>query len=148
MVGAMLLGVLSDRFHVTTAFLVSSCGSVVAVFCLWSFAVNTGVLFLFAILYGVFAGGFSSTWASCVKPIREQGHPGTDAGMIIAVLSAGKGVGSVISGPLSEAILNADKWKGSAGFAFGSGYGGTIILTGVTAAFTSLGWCGRRWGLV
>lgn len=148
MVGAILIGSMGDRFHVTTAFLISSCGSVIAVFLLWTFAVNTGVLFLFAIIYGVFAGGFSSTWANCVTPIRDQGHPGTEAGMVIAMFAAGKGIGSVISGPLSEVILQADMWKDTAGFAFGSGYGGTIIFTGVTAAFTSLGWCGRRFGLI
>lgn len=146
--GAIAIGFLSDKYHVTTAQLVCCIGTVVAIFCFWSFSVYQPVFFLFAIFYGVFGGGFSSTWASCAKPLREQGYPGTETGMVIAIFSAGKGIGSVISGPLSERLVAADSWQGKAGFSFGSGYGITFVFTGLTAAFTGISWCGRRWGLL
>lgn len=150
--GAILIGFLSDRYHVTTAILTSSLGTVVAVFLFWSFATSLPLFFVFAIFYGIFGGGYSSTWASCAKPMREQGYPGTETGMIIAIFSAGKGIGAVISGPISAGLVQADKWEssGSAGsmWAYGSGYGSTIVFTGITAAFGGLGWYARRCGLL
>lgn len=128
--------------------LICCVGSVVAVFLFWSFAINQPVLFLFAIFYGCFGGGYSSTWASCAKPLREKGYPATETGMVIAIFSLGKGIGAVISGPLSETLVNTDVWKGKASFAYGSGYGGTLVFTGITAGFTSIAWCGRRFGLL
>ncbi|GAB7348849.1 hypothetical protein MBLNU459_g7555t2 [Dothideomycetes sp. NU459] len=147
-VGSLLMGWLSDRYHCTTAILACAIGSVVSVFLLWSFAVSRPVLFLFALTYGVFASGFASTWAGCAKPMRENGYPGTETGMIIALFSSGKGIGAVISGPLSEALVAADGWKGKAAFAYGSGYGSLIICTGVTAGFAGVSWCGRRFGIL
>lgn len=146
-VGAILMGVMSDRYHPTTAMLVSSIGTVVAIFIFWSFAIHEALFFLFAIFYGVFAGGFSSTWAGCAKPLRQR-YPGTETGMVIAIFSAGKGVGSVISGPLSETLVAADQWRDKAAFAFGSGYGLIFVFTGVTAAFTGTVWCWRRFKLL
>lgn len=146
-VGAIVIGFMADKYHVTTAILISCIGAVAAVFLFWSFAIYQSIFFIFAILYGVFAGGFSSTWAGCAKPLRER-YPGTETGMVIAVFSAGKGIGSVISGPLSEALVSGDSWKGKAAFAFGSGYGSLIVFTGVTAAFTGSSWCGRQFGLL
>ncbi|KAL1301816.1 hypothetical protein AAFC00_006004 [Neodothiora populina] len=146
-IGAIVSGFLADKYHVTTAILVSCIGSVVAVFLFWSFAVYRSIFFIFAVLYGIFAGGFSSTWAGCAKPLRLS-YPGTETGMVIAVFSAGKGIGSVISGPLSEALVAADSSKDKAAFAFGSGYGTLLIFTGVTAAFTGTTWCGRRFGFL
>lgn len=136
---------MADKYHVTTAILVSCIGAVVAVFLFWTFAITQPVIFVFAILYGVFAGGFSSTWAGCSNPLRKL-YPGTDTGMVIAVFSAGKGIGSVISGPLSATLLSANAWKSDAAFAFASGYGSLIVFTGVTAAFSGLPWCGRQLG--
>ena len=146
--GAVLMGFLSDKYHVTTAILISCLGTVTAVFLFWSFAIHPPLLFLFAIFYGFFGGGYSSTWASCAKPLRDNGYPGTETGMVIAIFSAGKGIGAVISGPLSEALLGADSWKGRASFAYGSGYGATLIFTGVTAAFTAVSWGARRLGML
>lgn len=147
-VGAIAIGFLGDKYHVTTAILICSIGTLIAVFLLWSFSIYQSVFFLFAIFYGIFAGGYTSTWASCAKPLRDQGYPGTETGMVIAIFSTGKGIGSVISGPLSETLVAADAWKGKAAFAFGSGYGSTFVFTGVTAAFTGIPWFARRLGLL
>jgi hypothetical protein len=69
-------------------------------------------------------------------------------GMIVALFTAGKGVASVISGPVSGALVEADTWKGPVGFAYGSGYGYMILFSGITASFASIGWIGKRLGLV
>jgi len=146
--GSMSIGFLCDRYHVTSAILMCSLGSVVAVFVFWTFAVYQPALYIFAILYGVFAAGWATTWSGCAKTLRENGYPGTETGMIIAIFSCGKGIGAVISGPLSEALVAADHWKSKAPFAFGSGYGALIVCTGVTAACAGAGWYGKQLKLI
>ncbi len=145
--GAAFTGWLVDRYHVTTAINVCVVGTVVAVFGFWTFAVYQPALYVFAVCYGIFAGGFSSTWSGCTQPIRRQ-YPAVEAGMMVAVFSAGKGIGAVISGPLSGALIKSDMWKNSAGYAFGSGYGYLILFSGITASFGSIGWFGKLFGVV
>lgn len=146
-IGATFTGWLVDRYHVTTAINFCAVGTVLAVFLFWSFAVYQPVLYIFAILYGLFAGGFSATWSGCANPLRQQ-YPAVETGMIIALFSAGKGLGSVISGPLSGALVKSDTWKSHAGFAYGSGYGSLILFSGITASFASIGWLGKKCGIV
>ncbi|PNS14156.1 hypothetical protein CAC42_6669 [Sphaceloma murrayae] len=141
--GALVVGSLVDRYHVTTAINFCAIGTVVAVFLFWSFAVYCPVLYVFAMLYGLFAGGFAATWTGVATVMREK-WPATDTGMIIAVFAAGKGIGSVISGPLSGAIVDARWFQGDAEYAWGSGYGGLILFSGATAAVTGAGWCGKK----
>ena len=53
--------------------------------------------------------------------------------MIISLFSCGKGIGAVVSGPLSEALVDKDPWNSSAPYAFGTGYGALLLMTGITA---------------
>lgn len=146
-IGATFVGWLVDRYHVTTAINFCAVGTVMSVFLFWSFAVYKPVLYIFAILYGLFAGGFSATWSGCAIPLRRQ-YPAVETGMIIALFSAGKGIGSVISGPLSGLLVKSDGWKDQAGYAYGSGYGSLILFSGITAAFAGIGWVGKKCGIV
>ena len=105
------------------------------------------MLYIFAFLYGMTAGGFAATWSGCTNPIRRA-YPAVETGMIIAVFSAGKGIGAVISGPLSGILIRSDTWKSHAGYAYGSGYGYLIVFSGITASFASIGWFGKKCGIV
>ncbi|OAG07286.1 MFS monocarboxylate transporter [Paraphaeosphaeria sporulosa] len=145
-VGATATGWIVDRYHVTTAIMISCVGTMMAVFIFWSFSIYQPMLFIFAITYGVFAGGFPATWSGCANPVRRK-YP-VENGMIVALFTAGKGIASVISGPVSGALVEADTWKGQVGFAYGSGYGYMIIFSGITASFASIGWIGKRLGVV
>ena len=145
-VGATSIGWIVDRYHVTTAIMISCIGTIISVFLFWSFAVYQPMLFVFAILYGVSAGGFPATWAGCGNPVRRR-YP-VENGMIVALFTAGKGIASVISGPVSGAWVASDTWKGQVGYAYGSGYGFMIVFSGITASFASIGWIGKRLGLV
>jgi hypothetical protein len=71
-----------------------------------------------------------------------------ETGMIIAFFNAGKGISSVISGPLSGVLEASDSWRGQVGYAYGSGYGYMIIFSGVTTSFASIGWFGKKFGVV
>ena len=145
-IGATFVGWLVDHYHVTTALNFCTVGTVFAVFLFWSFSVYQPVLYIFAITYGIFSGGFIATWAGCSNPIRRN-YP-VETSMIISLFTAGKGLGSIISGPLSGALVMSDRWKNHVGFAYGSGYGYLILFSGITASFASLGWFGKKLGLV
>lgn len=68
--------------------------------------------------------------------------------MIFGLLAAGRGIGSVLSGPLSEALLQGKPWAGDASLGYRTGYGGLIVFTGFSAALGSVSWVGRRLGWV
>ena len=73
---------------------------------------------------------------------------GAEAGLVFGLLSAGRGIGSVVSGPLSEALLSERPWLGDAVSGYGTGYGGLIVFTGVSAMLGGMSWVGRRVGWV
>ncbi|KFY09090.1 hypothetical protein V492_05628 [Pseudogymnoascus sp. VKM F-4246] len=141
----ILLGMLIDRFHVTTVVLISTVGAVLSIFLFWGFSDALPLLIVFSILYGFFAGGFVSTNAGVVKALKSLDES-TDAGTLIGVLSAGRGIGAVAAGPLSEALLSSKPWLGKASLGYGTGYGGLIVFTGITTAVGGVSFLGKRLG--
>ncbi|KUJ19832.1 MFS monocarboxylate transporter [Mollisia scopiformis] len=146
-VATILFGMLVDRFHVTTVILLSSLGTTISVFLLWGLSTALPLLVVFSIVYGFFAGGFVSTNAGVIKLVK-QGDGSADVGILLGIISAARGVGAIASGPLSDAVLRGRPWAGEAGGAYGSGYGGLIVFTGVSAAVGGVGFLGRRLGWV
>ncbi|KAF2469690.1 MFS general substrate transporter [Lindgomyces ingoldianus] len=142
-VGCMCMGVAVDKYHVTTCLFVSAMGSTIGVFLLWGLSTSLVPLYIFCIIYGAFAGCQSSTWSAIIRDTKQKKR-GADSGMVFACLSAGKGVGNLCSGPLSEALLHAGTWK--AGMAYGSGYGALIVFTGTTALLGGWGFAAKRVG--
>ncbi|KFZ03856.1 hypothetical protein V502_10603 [Pseudogymnoascus sp. VKM F-4520 (FW-2644)] len=141
----ILLGMLIDRFHVTTVVLISTVGAVLSVFLLWGFSDALPLLIVFSILYGFFAGGFVSTFSGVIKALKGLDES-TDVGTVLGFLSAGRGIGAVASGPLSEALLRSKPWQGKASLGYGTGYGGLIVFTGITAAVGGVSFLGKRLG--
>ena len=68
----------------------------------------------------------------------------TDPSIIFGVLSTGRGIGNIVSGPLSEALLEHRSWEGIAAKAYGSDYGPLIVFTGVSAMLGGVGIVARR----
>lgn len=135
--GCVGMGSLIDRVEVTTCFLVSTIGATLGTFLLWGLSVNLPVLYTFCIVYGLFAGSYSSAWPGVMKEMNkiagsENGNR-ADPSMVFAFLAMGRGVGNVVSGPLSEALLEGTPWEGRAFGGYGSGYGSLIAFTGATA---------------
>lgn len=72
---------------------------------------------------------------------------GVDPVMVFALLAAGRGVGNVIAGPMSQALYGVRSWGGGElGLAYGSGFGSLIAFTGVTALGSGICFLGRRLG--
>lgn len=131
--GFVLTGRLVDRHHVSWAILVCTLGSTVAVFGAWGCAGTREptLLYLFAVLFGLFGAGYPGHWTGCACDMRRTA-PNLSTGLVISLLCAGKGVGSVLAGPVSEALLfsEGEAWR-DAGLAYGSQYGAIIVFTGV-----------------
>ncbi|KAF8241769.1 MFS general substrate transporter [Wilcoxina mikolae CBS 423.85] len=139
--GQIFIGALSDRVHISTVLLVSAVGTTLSVFLSWGLAAQFPLLVVFAITYGFFAGGFSSTYTGICREVVKE-NPDAELGMVIfGVLHVGRDVGNVISGPLSEILLT--QWSGSGIGAYGTKFGGLVVVTGVTAALSGLGWIAR-----
>ncbi|KAJ5671477.1 hypothetical protein N7507_000604 [Penicillium longicatenatum] len=129
---SVIMGFLSDRYHCTTCILISTVGTILAVFFLWGFAMNIPILYLFCVAYGLLAGGYTATWAGVAEEIGRA-NPAADVSVIYPFMEFGRGIGNLVSGPLSEALLKADNWQGSAYGVYGSGYGTLVVCTGATA---------------
>ncbi len=131
------MGTLTDRLPATTCILISSAGATLGVLVVWGLSSSLAVLYIFCIIYGLFAGSFTATWPGIMRALgrnREAEETGAvDPTMIFGWLCAGRGVSSLVSGPLSDALLKDMAWKGHAGAGYGSGYGLLIVYTGVTA---------------
>ena len=140
--GAISVGSLIDRLHVTNVILISTIGASMSVFLLWGLAASLPVLCIFSLTYGLFAGGFSSTWPGIVKEVQKR-EAGVEAGTVLGLLSAGRGIGSVACGPLSEALLN-DKSSIHTSIGYATGYRALITFTGVSAVLGGISWVERR----
>lgn len=69
-----------------------------------------------------------------------------DPSMVFAFLAMGRGVGNVVSGPLSEALIKGEPWLGQAFGGYGSGYGPLIAFTGASAFFGGGSFVWKRLG--
>ncbi|KAK7962309.1 uncharacterized protein PG986_003134 [Apiospora aurea] len=179
-VGCVTMGSLTDRLHVTTCILLSTVGAVLCVFLVWGLASSLPALYAFCLLYGLFAGSYTSAWPGIMRAVMEKAadsdddaaadctdmptdannhHNGSgrsgkkkygpvDTSMVFAWLAAGRGIGNVVSGPLSEGLLDGLPWLGRAAGGYGSGYGGLIVFTGVTACFGGASYIWRRAGVL
>lgn len=144
------LGYLVDRLPVSTVMLISASGSSLATFAFWGTATKFPLLIIFAIAYGAFAGGFTSTYIGMTKETTAK-VGGADSGTVFGLFCVGRGIGAVASGPLSEALLalNEGRKNGNGGFArgslgYGTGYGALIVFTGASALCGGLSFVGRR----
>ncbi|KAH6633461.1 major facilitator superfamily domain-containing protein [Boeremia exigua] len=141
--GGIIIGGLGDHLHITTTILISTLGSALAVFLFWGFSSQTSLLAVFSITYGFFAGGFSSTWPGVLQELKSQSHA-LDTGFIFGLLAGGRGIGNVISGPLSVALVTSDEWMHDGkSWGYNGQYGGIILFTGVTALLGGWGALGR-----
>ncbi|KAL8908090.1 MAG: hypothetical protein Q9171_005584 [Xanthocarpia ochracea] len=143
--GAIWIGALTDRMHVSSVMAICSLGAALAVFVFWGLAVSLPMLCLFSLLYGLTAGGFTANYTGIVQRVKEQ-DTAADTGMIFGFLAAGRGIGALSSGPLSEALLHLQAWKGEAKLGYGTGYGLLIVFTGITAAAGGTSFIARRIG--
>lgn len=148
-VGCISMGWLVDRLPAPSYLLIASLGATVGCLVLWGFAGSLPILYAFGAVYGLFAGAYSATWPGIMHTVVDREHRqgrGVDPMLVFGALAAGRGVGNMISGPLSGALMERSPWEGKAGFGYGSGYGVLIVFTGVTALLGGSSFVWKRLG--
>lgn len=102
--GQFGFGYLSDRrlIPLNILGLISTLMSAVGILALWGLSRNSAMLCTFAVIYGFFAGGWSSLWARMGTAVTPDS---TAAFAVFGLFNFGKGVGNVLAGPISARIL-------------------------------------------
>ncbi|KAH7149022.1 major facilitator superfamily domain-containing protein [Dactylonectria estremocensis] len=153
--GCVAMGLLTDKIDVTTCFMLSAVGACVGTFFLWGFSSSLPLLYVFCIVYGFFAGSYTTAWPGIMRQVTSgQASHSTGSGsgssfdpaMVLGMLSAGRGIGNLVSGPLSTLLLRGMPWQGEAAGAYGTGYGTLIVFTGTTALAGGATFLWRRVG--
>jgi MFS family permease len=138
--GSLFSGFLGDRYPPTTVIFICSIGSTVAVLLFWGLAAQMALLVIFAVVYGFFAGGFSTTYSGILKEMKRADE-GIETGLVMGLLLGGRGVGFMAAGPVSAALLQGgSKIIEHAKWGYSTQYGPVIVCTGATALFGSWGW--------
>ncbi|RJE18148.1 transporter [Aspergillus sclerotialis] len=151
-IGGIVFGSLCDRFAVSNIMLLSSVGSALSVFLFWGLSSSPpsstypqaaiALMALFSITYGFFAGGYSSTWSGVLVQVKRD-SPSLETGLVFGLLAGGRGIGNVISGPLSTALINKGAIGSGEGMGYTTKYGTLILFTGITALFGAWSWMWR-----
>lgn len=127
---------------ISTVCLLSALGACLSTFFFWGLASpekrgGIALLALFSIVYGFFAGGYSSTWGGIVKELSREAesfNEPIDTALMFGLLNGGRGVGWVAGGFIGVALLE-DGAVGSSQWAYGTKYGSLILASGAGAAF-------------
>ena len=102
--GQFSFGYLSDhRVPLNFLILISTVVSAIAVSAIWGLARSLVVLVIFSLVYGFFAAGYSAMWARMASAVSDE--PSASMAMF-GFFNFGKGVGNVITGPISACLLS------------------------------------------
>ncbi|CCF33631.1 monocarboxylate transporter [Colletotrichum higginsianum] len=128
--GQLGFGWLSDRTdNVFALMFVSSFVSSVAAFTLWGFAHSLALLVVFALVFGMFAGGFLIFWAKFGAMLSDDPQP------VFSMMAFGKGIGNLATGPITAGLLTKPvSW----GYGMGR-YESLILFLGSFMLCSSLG---------
>lgn len=151
-IGLVIMGSLSDKLAVTTCTVISATGVASSVLLLWGLSASLPALYVFCILYGLFAGCWTSIWPGIMREISQRGeiqeHGPVDPIMVYGHLCVGRGVGNILSGPLSDLLIKGMPWKGKAIGGYGSGFGTLILYTGLTGLLSGMNFLWKRLKLI
>ncbi|RCI12816.1 hypothetical protein L249_0540 [Ophiocordyceps polyrhachis-furcata BCC 54312] len=136
--GSVLIGILGDRVSASKAVLVSSLGSALPAFLSWGLGLDLANQIVFALVYGFFAGGYSSTWSGMVAQVQEA-DDSADSSIVHGMLLGGRGLGFVLSGPVSGALLSIKGKLTDEPLGYGTIYGPMILFTGITGILGAWG---------
>ncbi|RFU79693.1 hypothetical protein TARUN_2561 [Trichoderma arundinaceum] len=130
--GSLVHGMLGDKLSATKVILLSSFGSAIPVFLLWGLGHHISTMIAFVILYGFFAGGFSSTWSSMLQEIKRDDRA-AETSLVFGLLLGGRGLGYMLGGPISGSLLSIKGSLTEEPLGYATKYGPMILCTGITA---------------
>ena len=141
-VGQVTFGYLSDdRISLHLLLFISPFVSSAAVFTLWGFAHSLAILIIFSIVYGFFAAAYAALWGRMCTEVSDNN---SGALASYSVFSFEKGIGNVLSGPISGALISQTTILGSYGILR---YENLILFTGgcmLLSSLTMVAWYVKR----
>lgn len=135
------------RMNIHWVSCLSAMGSGLPIFLLWgmvpstSHAAGVALLTLFAVIWGFFAGGYSTIWGGIVKEVsKEAQHDGcfVNTGLLMGLLNGGRGLGYILGGLIGVELLKHGSVTQSI-LAYGSTFGSVILFAGCGAVVSGLG---------
>ncbi|OQE07675.1 hypothetical protein PENVUL_c012G00989 [Penicillium vulpinum] len=144
--GQFTFGLLSDRkVSVSLLIAVSTVVSAVAAFALWGLAHSLAPLIAFALVYGFFGAGYVAMWARMSTSVSADP---TAMSMIFSLFCFGKGIGNVLTGPLSANLVSPVLVLGNYGLtkymAVVAFTGSCMAVSGIIVGSWSIGKRGMR----
>lgn len=127
--GYTLAGFLSDRVSIRMAVMATTTVASIVCVTLWGFATNGVILCMFAVLWGVSGGSLAGYWGKMITIIARDDPPATI--ISYSTFLALKGIGSLTSGPISDALLKYPAFQGASGAYGSTTYGALLIYTAV-----------------
>jgi MFS family permease len=129
--GQVSLGYLTDHFqNIYILIFISSFTSSVAAFTIWGFSHSLSSLLAFSVIYGWAAGGYVVFWPKFGSILSDDPQP------VYTLMAFGKGVGNVLTGPISAGLLARSVQSGSYGL---SKFEPAVLFVGSLMLCSSLG---------
>ncbi|KAK3058804.1 hypothetical protein LTR09_000369 [Extremus antarcticus] len=101
--GQASFGYLSDRrLSINVLAITSTAIAAAAVYACWGLAHSFKLLIVFSLIYGFFGAGYTALWGRMGTSISSEP---TAAFTAFGLLNFGKGIGNVLAGPISAALL-------------------------------------------
>ncbi|KAJ6445431.1 hypothetical protein O9K51_00192 [Purpureocillium lavendulum] len=129
-VGQVAFGHLTDRqanIHVLVCATTFVAG--VATLTLWGLARSLAALLAFSAVYGAFAGAYIVFWPKFGSLLSE------DPQTVYSLMAFGKGIGNVVTGPVSASLIRGQATVG--GYGLGR-FGGLVVFVGSLMLLSSL----------
>lgn len=133
-------GLLTDRWSPKGIVVFATLGSMNGVAMLWGFSASSVLVLVFAFVHGFFTGCLIASWPGIIKEVVERDVSLTaEPALIFALFVAGRGIGSVASGPLSQSLLRLPLLTKSLSYGYGTRYGSMILFSACTMGAGGLG---------
>lgn len=147
-IASSFFGWLSDNNHLTLSTQMVSAipplACAIATFFFWGLTTQQGglgLLVVFSVTFGFFAGGYSATWGGMLKQLERESaerNEAVDSGMLYGLLNGVRGIGYASGGFAGVGLLNAGATITETGispsrFGYGTLYGPVIVFTGITS---------------
>ncbi|KAE9408727.1 MFS general substrate transporter [Gymnopus androsaceus JB14] len=135
--GMIFIGWLSDR-NLRISMALSSAGAALAVFLLWGLSPSLPSYAVFASAYGFLGPSWGALYPRFATATAED-DPRLSS-LLLSIFLAGRGLGNVLSAPISTSLNRPWALTGKTLFTYGlEGYGPLILFTGSTLFISSLG---------
>lgn len=140
LLGSIAGGILTDRWSTKGVIIVSALASMSGAALLWGFSASSALILIFGLTHGFFTGCMTASWPGVIGEIVERDTTLTaEPSMIFALFIAGRGIGNVASGPLSQSLLHLPILSRALSYGYGSMYGSMILFSAGTMAAGCLG---------